>query len=207
MTPLPSLETLFPIGTDERGPNNKSSRQTLNMLIRETYAAGADFWSYMLDTEKGGRPDGYEIPTLVTPEDKLELLYPIRVEIGQQRIPVLTCWKWLRSLKRDSFLYAILSGNAGWEENRRFLDSITEASPVPTLSLLSNRDATADVECIHMLLLFKLLHARALDEDPVVTPAEARVHPDYRSRVTDLTTSISVLQLVRVIALADQYGV
>lgn len=158
-----------------------------------------------MDAAEADRP--YTIPTLVTEGDKLELLYPIRIEIGTQRVPVLTCWKWLRHLKQDSFLYAILSGRAGWEDKKQFLDSITEASPVPTLVMLGSRDS-ADVECVHLIMLFKLLHARALDEDPVVTPVEMRVQPDYRSRVTELTTSgMTVLQLVRVMALADQYGV
>lgn len=159
----------------------------------------------MLDTAKADRP--YEIPSIVTPVDRLELLYPIRVEFGKQRVPVLSCWPWLRQLKRDSFVYAILNGRGGWEDQKRFLDSITEQSPVPTLSLLATRDATVDTECIHLILLFKLIHARALDADSVVTPAELRVQPDYTPRAVTLTEQMTIQELIHVFSLADQYGV
>ncbi len=137
----------------------------------------------------------------------LTLRYPIRVEIGIQRVPVMTCWAWLRAIKEDSFLFAMLSGRSGWQDQRQFLDTITEENPVPVLRLMTARDAFEDRECVHLRLLFSLVHAQALDDDPLVSPEEVKRDPEYKSRTTLVAESMTVDELIQVVALADQYGI
>ncbi len=195
--------------TDTR--NNKTFAQTLDMLIREKYQAGAIEWSRLLDalSRKTGEEAvllAAQIPTLVD-GSKLTLHYPIRVEIGQQRVAVLTCWAWLRHIKQDSFLFAILSGQGGWTDQQQFLNSITEKSPVPVLHLMPLQDSHEDKECVHLHRLFALVRAQAFDADPLITTEEAKKDPDYKSATTDLMEQMTVEELINVIALADQYGI